>query len=358
VIRLGIIGLGAVTRNIHLPAYARLRDKITIVGACEINPSVRAAAEKTRVIPAVYDTAREMIESSRPDIVTICTPPSDHYGQCLKALDLGCHVFCEKPLVEDLNQVDELMKAMEQSGRYIVVNSQFPYMNIHMSAKQCIGTPDFGDLLFLHAWQTVNPLDHAEAGWRKTMKRPVGLEFGVHVFELVRFFFDAMPVKIFGHMPNPRPATSSETINMISMEFSDGRAASVLLNRVSRGPERYLEMRLDGDHGSIYTSIGGEVKFGAGVHTRKKRPFLYLSVTKGGKAIIYHAGKSKILAKDGTNPFASATAVHLRNFLTALETGRKPAGLIDDNRKTLALAFAAYDSARLGRMVDVSGYVN
>jgi len=357
-IRLGIIGLGAVTRNIHLPAYAQLRDKLTVVAGCDINPTARAAAGKLRSIPAIYEDARKMIESSKPDIVSICTPPFDHYEQCVMALALGCHVFCEKPCVEELRQADDLMRAMDHSDRYIVVNSQFPYMKIHLAAKQCIGTPAFGELLFLHAWQTLSPTEHTEAGWRKTMKRRLGLEFGVHVFELVRFFFDGMPVRVFGHMPNPRPESSSEVINLISMEFSRGRAASVLLNRLSRGPQRYLEMRLDGEHGSIHTSIGGEVKVGAGVHTSEKRPFLFFSITKGGKATMYHGLKSKVLAKDGTNPFASATAVHLRNFLAALETGRRPEGLIDDNRKTLALAFAAYDSARLGKMVDVSSYVN
>jgi predicted dehydrogenase len=352
-IRLAIIGLGAVTRNIHLPAYAQLGDQVKVVAGCDVDPTVRESMKKAFSIPEVYEDPKEMLKQTRPDLVVICTPPFMHYEQCLMALEFGCHVFCEKPFVEDLKQADELIQAADRANRYIVVNSQFPCMNIHSLSKQYIGTPEFGRLLFLHAWQTFTPTDHTEAGWRRTMKRRVGFEFGVHVFELIRFFFDAMPVRILAHMPNPSPKLGSEVINIVSMEFADGRAASVLLNRISRGPERYLEMRLDGEHGSIYTSIGGEVSFEAGIRTRTKQPYLGFNLVKGGKATLYHGEKSKVIAKDGINPFASSTAVHLRNFLNAIETGSSPQGLISDNRNTLALALAAYDSVESGKMVSL-----
>ena len=284
--RLAVIGLGAVTRNIHLPAYRQLKDRVKLVGGCDIDQAARTVVAATGTFPELFDNPEEMLGRTKPDVVSICTPPFLHFHQCLMALGHGCHVFCEKPLAEDLSEIDAIVEAACLSQRFVVVNSQFPSMNIHQAAKHYINGPQFGRLLFLHAWQTVRPTAVTEAGWRADLKRRLCYEFGVHVFELIRFFFDDMPVKLWAHMPNPCPQVSSEVINVISMEFTEGRAASVVLDRVSKGPERYLEIRLDGEHASIHTSIGGEVRVEVGLHTNTRRPFSGIHFVKGGKAVL------------------------------------------------------------------------
>jgi len=328
-----------------------------VVAGCDIDGNARTSVGRKWHLPEVYDNPQEMIEKTRPDIVSICTPPSLHHEQSLIALDYGCHVFCEKPLAESLSQVDEIIQASDRSKRFVVVNSEFPYMNIQASAKKLIGSPEFGRLLFLHAWQTFRPTDITEAGWRGKMQKRISLDFGIHVFELIRFFFEDNPVKIFCHMPNPEPETNYEVINTISLEFADGRGASIVLDRLSKGPESYLEMRLDGEFASIHTSIGGEVRFEIGMHTREKRPFIRFNFVKGGKAVLQIGNRSKIIAKDGTNPLASATALHFRNFIEAIQNGNEPLMTARDNRNTLALAFAAYDSAQSGRVIEMDRYL-
>jgi predicted dehydrogenase len=356
-IHVAMIGLGAVTRNIHLPALAQLKDRVKVVGGCDIDDAARRMAGEKWPIPQLFDNPEEMIEKTKPDIVAICTPPFLHHEQTLMALDYGCHVFCEKPLADNLFQADEIIEASEKAERLVVVNNQFPYMKIHQAAKQLINSPEFGRLLFLHAWQTFRTTDATEASWRGELQRRVCFEFGIHVFELIRFFFEDNPVKVFAHMPRPNSDVHFDAINMISVEFSDGRAASILLDRLSMGPDRYLDMRLDGEFASIHTSIGGEVRFAAGLHTRHKRPFVDLSFVKGGKAVLQNAERSRTIAKDGINPFASATAVHFRGLLDALEKGEIPRGTARDNRNTLALVFAAYDSAQFGRAIEMTHYL-
>ncbi len=355
-IRVAIVGLGAVTRNIHLPAYAQLQNRMSVVAGCDLDSGARLFASQKSRVPEVFDNPLEMIEKTRPDVVAICTPPSLHCEQSLQALDSGCHVFCEKPLAENLSQADKIIEASEKAGRLVVVNNQFPYMNIHTSAKKLIGSQEFGRLLFLSAWQTFRTTANTEAEWRGKLERRVCFEFGVHVFELIRFFFEDTPVKVMAHMPNPLGIMKSDVINIISVEFSDGRAASIVLDRLSKGPERYLDMRLDGEFASIHTSIGGRVGFKAGLHTREKRPFVDLDFVPGGKAVWQSGNRQKLIAKDAINPFASSTAVHFGNFIDAIHSGGKPPCTASDNRDTLALMFAAYDSAESGQTVEMSRY--
>ena len=189
------------------------------------------------------------------------------------------------------------------------------------------------------------------------MQRRLCFEFGVHVLELVRYFFDSDPVRIFCHIPTPRDVRNPEPVNIISVEFSDGRAASIVLDRLSKGPERYLEMRLDGEHASIHTSIGGEVRLEVGMHTRERRPFIGFKFIKGGKAVLQNGNRSKLIGKDGLNPLSSATGAHMMNLLEAIQTGSLPPCTAGDHRKTLALVLAAYDSAESGKPIEMKRYL-
>lgn len=356
--RVAIIGLGAVTRNIHLPAYRSLTKKIEIVGGCDVNAEARKKAGEKFKIKEIFNDPLKMMDVTAPDIVSVCTPPSLHHEQTLAALEHGCHVFCEKPLAESLESAKLIIRAAEKANRLVVVNNQFPYMNIHRAAKQMIGAPNFGQLLFLQASQTFHPNEKTESNWRGNLRRRLCFEFGVHVFELARYFFDAEPIRISAQMPQPVPGQLFDALNLITLEFADGRAASIVLNRLSKAPERYLDLRLDGEQASIYTSIGGQVRFEAGIRTREKRPYLGLSFVKGGSAVWQKGNKSKIIAKDGINPFASSTAYHFNNFIEAVGKGVKTTpGTAADNLKTLALVFAAYDAAESRCAVNMDEYL-
>ena len=355
-IRLAMIGLGAAARNIHLPAYSLLRDRVQVVAASDPDSAARAMAREKWGVSDVHEDARAMLEKTKLDVVSVCTPPVMHRDHSLLALEAGCHVFCEKPLADNLQQADEMIRAAAKASRLLVVNNQFPSMNIHQAAKRRIGSPEFGRLLYLHAWETMTPTEFTESGWRGQLDRRLCFEFGIHVFDLIRFFFDAMPVRLLAHMPRPQASVRADLVNVISVEFADGRAASMVLDRLSKGPERYLDLRLDGEQATIHTSLGGRLQFAAGMHTRERRPFVEFDYALGGRAVLQTGNRSRVIARDGLNPFATATARHLGAFLGALQTGKEPFAQAKDNRNTLALVMAAYDSASSGRAVELADY--
>src|SRR5207249_5244046 len=125
---------GSVVRHIHMPVYRQLASKVRVVAGCDPDSSARAHAAKEWGIP-VFESAREMIEKTKPDVVAVCTPPWLHLEHVSLALELGCHVFCEKPLADSLADADAMIQASEKADRTVAINNQFPYMNIHLAAK-------------------------------------------------------------------------------------------------------------------------------------------------------------------------------------------------------------------------------
>ena len=64
----------------------------------------------------ITKVAEEMIEKTRPDIVSIITPPALHFEHCQTALKKGCHVFCEKPIALSYQDCDDMVRACEENG--------------------------------------------------------------------------------------------------------------------------------------------------------------------------------------------------------------------------------------------------
>lgn len=341
VYRVAVAGLGEAFRHVHLPAYKTI-PALQIVGGCD--PAVRPDAFPF----PVFSSVQKMLEQTRPNLFTVATPPDSHFELVRLGLQAGCHVFCEKPFMNNLDDTDAIIALSREVGRHVVVNNQFRFMRIHKAAKARIGAPDFGKLLFVTMNQTFFVTEETEAGWRGEERRRTGKDFGTHAFDLCRFFFGEEPFSISARMPKGAQPGGPDYLNLLQLEFSGDRVAHITLDRLSRGPHRYLETRLDGEFGCIETSIGGRLNVCAGIMAQSRRPFVVFDWAPGGRARLYHGNRFSTLAKEPLNVRGSATAELMKAFLAAIDSGQTPLCNAAENRGTLALMLAAYDSAEKG----------
>jgi predicted dehydrogenase len=340
--RIAIAGLGAAARKIHLPALSGL--DVEVVGGCDPIPP-------GDVPFPVFASVETLLAETAPDILAVATPPDAHFEVAWAGLDHGCHVFCEKPFTDTLEQATALVKRSREVGRWLVVNNQFRFMNIHRQAKAAIGTPEFGELRFLSAQQTFRTTPETEAGWRGSDRRRTCKDFGTHVLDLCRFFFDEDPVSIGARMPRGPGRDGPDYLNLIELEFSGDRAAQITLDRWCRGPNRYLDLRLSGTAGCVETHVGGGIVLSAGLRGSTRRAFCDLDIAMGGTARLYQGERFRRIATDPLDLFARATRELFRAFLAALDRGGVPPCEGADNRRTLALMLSAYESAETGARV-------
>ncbi len=338
---IGVVGLGAAARKIHLPAIRKI-DRLELVGG--VDPDI----DKSGFAFPVHDSLAALLARSRPDIVAIVTPPDSHYRLIRECLDAGTHVFCEKPFVLTLGEGRAVIEAAERAGRHVVVNNEFRFMNVHEAARAAIGRPDFGDLLFLSINQTFFVTDHTESGWRGESNQRTCFEFGTHALDLCRYFFGEEPSTISARMPKPGRPDGPDYLNLIQLEFSGDRVAHITLDRLSRGPHRYLDIRLDGTEACVETRIGGQAQVALGIRGGSKRPYAQLDLAPSASAWLWRGDRRRKLATDPLDLFPHSTAKLLGQMVAAIETGATPPCGAADNIHTLALMLAAYDSAESG----------
>lgn len=344
---MGLAGLGSAAVQIHVPALTSL-GRVQVVGGHD-----PAAVAADHGMP-VFDSLDALLEQARPDIVCVVTPPGSHYGIAKRCLEQGVHVFCEKPFVETIEQGLELVHLCRARSVSLVVNQEFRYMRSLEAAKEHIGHADFGDLQFLSASQTFRTSSSTEAGWRGTSKRRTCLEFGIHVLDLCRYFFDDEPIAISARMPKPGGADGPDLLNIIHLEFSGDRAAQITLDRLTHGPHRYLDMRLDGTKGCIESTFGGLMQLAMGVQGNGVGPFVRLERRASASAKLFRGERGTVIGSDPLAVFPAATARLFGKMLDALESGSEPPCAAADNIQSLALMLAAYESAeRMGERIQL-----
>ncbi|GAA0398241.1 hypothetical protein Acor_34570 [Acrocarpospora corrugata] len=109
IIRMGILGLGAVAQAVHLPLLAKRPDLYDIAAVCDLSPEV------TGVIGSRYGVARrfhhltDMLDAGGLDAVMILSRGS-HAAAVQAIFARGLPVFCEKPLAYTTGEVDELIE--------------------------------------------------------------------------------------------------------------------------------------------------------------------------------------------------------------------------------------------------------
>lgn len=118
-LRLAIIGCGAVTEKLHLPALAG-SPAMRVTAAVDIDPA-RLAAIATRLPPDLYTASSTAGLERHADAAIVATPNHLHVQIAADLLERGLHVFVEKPLAVSLDEATQLIEIAQRTGRKLGV---------------------------------------------------------------------------------------------------------------------------------------------------------------------------------------------------------------------------------------------
>lgn len=107
-IRLGLVGIGKIARDQHLPALA-----------ADARFTLAATASRHAQLDDVPGHADigAMIAAGHPlHAVSLCTPPDGRFGQAIAAIDAGLHVMLEKPPAATLSEIAALADRARARG--------------------------------------------------------------------------------------------------------------------------------------------------------------------------------------------------------------------------------------------------
>ena len=331
-----LVGCGGITRA-WLAAVREFSD-VEIAGLVDIRPeAVRRVREEYDLHPvAEGDDLERVIRESGADTVFDCTVPSAHPQVTRTALGCGCDVLGEKPMAEDMESARAMLAAARSTGRTYAVIQNRRYNAQIIRYRDTIRDGGIGPLTTLNGDFYIGA--HF-GGFRDQMQHVLLVDMAIHTFDQARFLSGADPVSVYCREWNPKGSWYRHGASAVAIfEMTGGLVFTYRGSWCAEGMNTAWECtwRAIGERGTVVwdgaEAVSGERVAGAEGFRRLLEP---APVAEAGEpAHVGHAGV-------------------IREFLDALAAGGVPETVCTDNIKSLAMVFAAVESAETGRPVPV-----
>lgn len=151
-LRLGILGAAriapfAVVRHAH-----KLNTVEVVAVAEEYHPArhLERYAKKHR-IPQTYRSFDALLANPDIDAVYLPLPISMHADWCVRSIEAGKHVLCEKPLASNAADAERVLRASEGTGLIVAEAMHFRYHPLVNRVRQIIRDGEIGDIQHIDA---------------------------------------------------------------------------------------------------------------------------------------------------------------------------------------------------------------
>ncbi len=196
ILRVGVIGCGAIAQRRHLPEY-QARNDVEIVAVCDFSEErAQLVKEKFGAKYAITKT-EELLALNEIDAVSICTPNQFHASVSIQAMKAGKHVLCEKPMATMIEEAREMVKTAEENRVFLMVGHNQRFMPVHIRAKQILQQGALGKVLtfsttFGHSGPENWSVDGAKSWFFNKDQAFVGAmgDLGIHKADLIAWLID------------------------------------------------------------------------------------------------------------------------------------------------------------------------
>jgi len=333
-VKVAIIGTGGIS-GAHLDAWKHVGDRVRPVAAVDIDRGRVETFAAKNGIPGVYTDAGEMLAAEKPDLVHICTPPAFHFPIIIQCLQAGAWVFCEKPLVSSLRELDEVAEMERQTGNACVSVFQWRFGAAAQHLRQQIDAGAFGrPYVGLCATTWFRPDSYYEVDWRGTWKSELGgvnMGQAIHLIDLMVWLMGSDWEEVTAITDTLHHDIEVEDTALAMLRFRNRALVSIVSSVLS--PRQESRVRLDFEKATLEVVQ------------------LYRYGNDDWKVT---PPEGQTLPKGAWPPTGDARASHgaeLALVLDAMRDGSRPPANVDDIRPTFELLTAIYKSSQTGEQV-------
>ena len=326
-LRTGIIGLGV--GEGHLVSYQGIKG-VEVAAICDRDEKRLAKIGNQYSVERRHTDYRDVTEDPDIDIISICSYDDWHAEQAVSALNHGKHVMIEKPIALYPRDAERILRAKEDSGKFITSNLILRQSPRLREVKRMIDAGEFGDIFCIEGDYIHEILWKITEGWRGKMDFYCTVYGGgIHLIDLMRWLL-------------------SEEIVEVSGMGTD------LLTRQSRYPRDDTFINLfkfeGGALGKCLTTFGPQ-----------RTKFHALNIYGTRRTFINDMPNAKMFHGTEQNDEAVVTTPYpgmkkgdlLPEFVEAIRANREPTVGARDVFRVMDVCFAAWESARSGHRVKV-----
>jgi 1,5-anhydro-D-fructose reductase (1,5-anhydro-D-mannitol-forming) len=195
-IRIGIAGFGLMGQ-IHCANLVKMSDvEVVAVAALDRSQldqglgSVKTNIDQYRgdgfSLDSVrfYTDALEMCSQPDLDAVFVCLPTDAHMAATVCALDVGKHVFCEKPMALSIDQAGGMLAASQKAGRTLMIGHCLRFWPEYVRAAEIVRSGQYGSAVAA-SMMRCGPVPGwgADGNWFSNPARSGGAVVDMHIHD-------------------------------------------------------------------------------------------------------------------------------------------------------------------------------
>ncbi|MCP4169657.1 MAG: Gfo/Idh/MocA family oxidoreductase [Fuerstiella sp.] len=142
---------------------------VSISGLCDVDGGTLKKKGREFKDAKQFTDYREMLDSlgDKVDIVTVSTPDHNHAAAAIKAMRMGKHVYCQKPLTWSIREARTMQEVAKETGVVTQMGNQGSSENGLREAVEVVRSGAIGDVKEVHIWSN-RPV------WPQGIGRPEG----------------------------------------------------------------------------------------------------------------------------------------------------------------------------------------
>jgi D-apiose dehydrogenase len=337
-LRFALLGAGFWARY-QLAGWGELEDA-TCVAVCDRD---RCRAERLAHdfgVAAVYDDAAAMLATERLDFVDVVTDVDSHAPLVRLAAQRGVAAICQKPLGPSLDVARDMVAACADAGVPLLVHENWRWQAPLRAVKAVLASGRLGTIVrarldYAHSFPVFD-----NQPFLKDLDQFILTDIGTHILDVARFLWGEAR-ELYCQTRRIHPDIKGEDVATVMLRMTNDVTVTCNMSYASRWElDRFPEtfVAVEGSRGGVSLGPGGVV------------------------TEVSDSGPTSSVIEPLTYPWAdpayalihsSIVACH-RNLLAALRGTGEAETTGVDNLRTLALVFAAYESAGAGRAVFLS----
>ena len=322
-LRTAVIGCGQIGTK-HAAAIHG-SDHATLVATCDVD--MDRAQQTLAGSGMAYADVDAMLAAESLDAVTVATPDHLHVEPVIKALQAGCHVFCEKPMATSLEDAQKMVDAATQQKRYLAIDYNRRFGFGYQKAHELISDGRIGDLRYAMIRVTDGFPLSAKVG------RPYTILTALlsHHIDLLRFLCG----EIVSVHATFGPQTEPGLVHDLALSFKfENDAIGTIISGWRQAPQRTWELtEIGGMDGMISVE---DVMLGVKLWSNPDQAETY---------------RPSYWTENIT--FYDSLRIHVQSFLKRIASGQAPLVMGHDGLRGIKIIQAAIESGNSGAVVRV-----
>ena len=230
----GILGTGWIAHEMG-EALNRVHGEIYAVCDTTLEKAQKYAQEFN--VTKAYGSADEMIKDENIDIVYIATPHNLHYQFLIQSLKAGKHVFCEKAITVNSNQLEEAVAIAKEKNLVICDGVTLFHMPLFKKLKEIVDSGAIGKVKMVQVnFGSCKEYDVNNRFFSKELAGGALLDIGVYATSFARYFMSSKPNTVLT-TANYFETGVDETSGII-LRNPEGEMAVIALTMRAKQPKR------------------------------------------------------------------------------------------------------------------------